>query len=214
MSETLLSGSAVWLFGREMKDIQLIDADKRKQAYRGEASDIKSKTSDGKTDGKGEDDPNAPRRLSPDSLLRKQLVGDGATLARIYGFTFNNEYVDLAKPAIFLVHGPGVAVDGAANAAAGAAKRPSLHPADADHTGLVALDGGFSTGMRAWLYDRDDFSLRLDMMSGSLSRILLDVELGAGDLTGYARGATNLGQPTAFGESRRGGRRRWRGEDD
>ena len=69
-----------------------------------------------------------------------------------------------------------------------------------------------STSIRVWAYDRDDFSLRLDMMTGPLSRILIDYEISDEGLRGYSRGGGDRAFPSSPGSS--GGRRRgWRGDD-
>ena len=47
----------------------------------------------------------------------------------------------------------------------------------------------FSSDIRVWEYDRGDFSLRLDIDSGPLERILIDAELGSDDTMPYFRGA-------------------------
>src|SRR5262245_4888569 len=110
MAETLLSVSTVLLYGRELADLTL-----------------KPVATPGPGPGSG--DPgdgsysNPPARLGGNNFLEAQLIGTPqdpdpnnrlrkARLARIYGFSYEGHYYDLAKPAIFLVHGPGTAAQG------------------------------------------------------------------------------------------------------
>ena len=48
-----------------------------------------------------------PKEISGRGALAKALKSDDAALARIYAFGFEGHVVQLAKPAIFLVHGEG-----------------------------------------------------------------------------------------------------------
>lgn len=95
----------------------------------------------------------------------KALVGklkvDDPRLARVYGFSYEGQYYDLARPAIFLVNGEGAE---AAN--------------QLPETRVAAVPPELAGQVSAWDYDRDDFSLRLDLDVGSLDRILLDAEIG------------------------------------
>jgi hypothetical protein len=83
------------------------------------------------------------------------------TLARIYGFSYEGRYYEMARPAIFLVEGNGTAVD-KTMATTGAASRT---PAPRE-------------GLTMWPADQGDISLRLDIDIGPLERILLEAELG------------------------------------
>jgi hypothetical protein len=159
MDETLLTGSAVWLFGRIMKDLSL---------------------NGGEIGGKG--------------ALAMAMKGDKAGLARVYAFGYEGQVIPLATPAIFLVHGKGE--DG-----------------DPAKLGLASDNYTLPDDMKAWGYDRADMTLRLDMMTGTFDRLLIDYEIGGG-LQGYARGGSDVGQPSPLraGPARRG--RRWRSEDE
>lgn len=108
-------------------------------------------------------------------LADKLKVAD-PQLARIYGFSHEGQYFDLARPTIFLVNGPGTTVGDELPATRIAATPPEL----ADQ-------------VLAWDYDRGDFSLRIDLDVGSLDRILLDAEIGA-DPMGYAGANVRLQQ--------------------
>ena len=63
--------------------------------------------------------------------------------------------------------------------------------------------------------DRDDVSVRLDVMTGSVDRILLDYELAEEGLQDFVRGGAELGMPANLSGGRRPRRgRRWRSDDD
>lgn len=164
MSENLLTGSAVCLFGRVMTDLELVkDAGWSK-----------------------------PRGQN---VLAQALAAPDARLARIYAFSFESEVMVLTKPAAFLVHGEGEAID----------KERCLLP-----DGLT-----LPTDLQAWVYDRADMTLRLDILTGTFDSLLLDYELGGGGLQDYVRGGRQAGTPSPMGPGTRGGRgRRWRSDDD
>ena len=61
-------------------------------------------------------------------------------------------------------------------------------PNSVDFSGQAQKCCEFSSDMRVWEYDRGDFSLRLDIDSGPLERILIDAELGSDDTMPYFRG--------------------------
>ena len=95
--------------------------------------------------------------LGDNLFVKKQLEAADAQFARIYAFTFEGQYYVLPKPAIFLVHGDGVAAD--------------------DVPGVAAKDWNFVDDIRAWSYDKADFSIRLDIETGPLDKILLEEAL-------------------------------------
>ena len=122
--------------------------------------------------------------LGANSFLRSQLEAAGARFARIYGFSFQGTYTQLNKPVILLVHGEGVT----AQPSAAQSKQGSQLPASpVDNSGVAAKDWDFSADVRIWEYDRADFSLRLDVDSGPLERILIDREEVGEDMP-YFRG--------------------------
>jgi hypothetical protein len=92
--------------------------------------------------------------LGDNLFVKKQLAASDARFARIYAFSFEGQYYILPKPAIFLVHGDGVAAD--------------------DVPGVAAKDWNFLSDIKAWSYDRADFSVRLDIETGPLDKILLE----------------------------------------
>lgn len=109
---------------------------------------------------------NARDELGANRFLREQLEAGEPQLARIYGFSYHGSYSALSRPAIFLVHGDGVPANGGAS---------STHQA-LDLTGKAYDCCEFADGIMVWEYDRGDFSLRLDIDSGPLERILIDAE--------------------------------------
>lgn len=188
LPETLLSDSTVWLFGRVMKDITIT----------ANAADYRV-------------DFSSPglNRGSANHLLANQLLADGACLARIYSFSFQNEIFDLVAPSLFLVHGDGVDPHEIFDS--------KLPPEVADQVGLSGTGRQgevYSASIKVWAYDRDDFSLRLNMMTGPLNRILLEQELSDEGLRGFSRGGGDRAFPTSPGGGPRGRRRRWRADDD
>ena len=143
MSETLLTPSAIKLYGRLVTDIKLT--------------------------------PTATPSLGGNAFLKAQLDQKDARLARIYGFSYEGHYYDLARPALFLVHGDGT---------------PPAYPAhgrpDVDSAGVVSKEWEFSSSdpknpdLRFWEYDKGDFSIRLDIESGPFEQILLAAALRGG----------------------------------
>jgi hypothetical protein len=179
--ESLLTPFAVKLYGREI---------------RGLAVDVEG----------------ARDELGANRFLREQLAaGVQPRLARIYGFSYFGRYTPLSRPAIFLVHGEGVpasprapivaqrraeedgrlAIDPLPGEGANDPKttaRFSTGPNSVDISGQAVKCCEFSSDLQVWEYDRGDFSLRLDIDSGPLERILIDAEQGADDTMPYFRG--------------------------
>jgi hypothetical protein len=199
MSETLLSPSNVLLYGRVLEDLAVT----RRPAPSGTPPNDQPPSDGEPAAGQPHDDvdppnpagpnqtlrpPTAPPRLGGNNFLQAQLASPGARLARIYAFSYEGHFYDLARPVIFLVHGPGrdpeafrpaVVGAGAIPAAARANARFTRAPADADRTGVANTSGSFSEDIRVWSYDKGDFSIRLDVETGPFDQILLDATLGA-----------------------------------
>ncbi len=93
-------------------------------------------------------------------------------LARIYGFSYEGHYYDLLRPAIFIVHGDGVDAQPKAKTNPG-----PVPPGTVDQSGVAAKGWDFMHDIKLWEYDRGDFSLRLDVESGTLEELLLESEL-------------------------------------
>lgn len=95
-------------------------------------------------------------------------------MARIYAFACEGDLYYLSKPYIFLVHGEGMRVVEPGNPKAGDATTTI------DHWGVVAKIDRFADYVVMWDYDKEDFSLRIDIVSGPLSEIALEPAM-AGD---------------------------------
>jgi hypothetical protein len=162
-NETLLGVSAVYLFGRELSDLLL-----RGDVYQ----------------------PLIGNPSGANSFLRRQLSADDATLARIYAFSFEGTFVELSRPAIFVVHGSGANpddppprnVDGDIEY-----DRLSRSPGSSARTGLGSQIGALAKDMKVWIYDKGDLSMRLDAETGTFEQILLSAEVSA-DPRGTASG--------------------------
>jgi hypothetical protein len=131
------------------------------------------------------------------SALGRALKKRDPRLARIYAFVFQNEYFDLASPALFVVDGPGEAIE----------------PDRLASTGLAATPPDLSEDLFVWRQERGDLTVRLDIMAGSFDRVLLDYELADSGLESYVRGGKELGMPGPLG-ARAARRRRWRSDDE
>jgi hypothetical protein len=133
-----------------------------------------------------------PASLPPhrgwNDFLRRQLEGEGrdARFARVYAISFEGSFYNLPKPMIFLVHGDGAVIRGAGVSVLLPDPRPERPTTD--DSGMAGRDFGFEaseTGsgpghdLRYWEYDKDDLSLRLDVVSGSWDEILVDATLSA-----------------------------------
>ncbi len=167
MPETLLTPSTVLLYGRILADLEF--------TYKN------SRPGEGKNPKRGEKDA-PPLRESGNNFLEAQLEHEGARLARIYGFSFEGCYYDLARPAIFLVHGTGDDPEprlkpGAGQSPFANSERAATAPHGGDFTGTANQAYSFADDMRVWPYDKDDFSIRLDMETGPFTQILLEAEL-------------------------------------
>jgi len=162
---------------------------------------------------------NARNELGASRFLRAQLAqGVQPHLARIYGFSYFGHYTALARPAIFLVHGDGELAsprapivsqrnpenegllgidplpgDGANDP--GSTGRFGTGPTSVDLSGQAVKCCEFSSDVRVWEYDRGDFSLRLDIDSGPLERILIEREEPAEDMPYFRGQRTRLRGP-------------------
>jgi hypothetical protein len=192
MPETLLSPSNILLYGRVLADVLLqhphVQPSPPSASSSGESGEsAASSDTSGNPDGGPEDvvppPPDAPPKLGENTFLQKQLTVDAANeqkrarLARIYGFSYEGHYYDLARPAIFLVHGPGSDPEAFRPGTERLESRGDRAPADADRTGIAYTASSFSHDMRVWSYDKGDFSIRLDPDNGTFEQILLQVEL-------------------------------------
>ncbi len=196
--DTLLSDSTVHLFGRELYELKIDHTRVTEIVEYEERLDA----------------PPVNTRSHNKFLieqLRNEDRGKDATLARVYSFSYRNELFDLYKPAIFLVHGIGSDPEHP-YLSEERADRIQRQPPAADRTGLSSQVSRFPYGMRVWVYDIGDFTIRLDSESGTFDRVLLEFELGGQgsfDSTATAGGMT--GPPR--GPTRRYRRGRWRSKE-
>jgi hypothetical protein len=98
-------------------------------------------------------------------LLTNQLRRADARFARIYGFSYEGNYCALPRPTVFLVHGPGCPVEPG---------WPGTPTQGVDTTGTANRDWAFDKDIRYWEYDRVNYSLRCDIVSGTLDEILIE----------------------------------------
>lgn len=163
MAETLLSISEVLLYGRVMEDMQF--------TYQ------RPPTSPPKDDC---DPPRPGIEIGGNALFERQLAADpngdfAPRFARIYGFSFEGCFYDLDAPIIMLVHGPGSVAERPASD-----QRAARAPESPDRSGSAAQEHSFADEVRVWSYDKGDFSVRMDTLTGTLEDILLEIEIGSG----------------------------------
>ncbi len=97
------------------------------------------------------------KRLRQQIEESKKGPGAGLRFALIYAFTFEGSFHNLPKPTIFLVDGVG--------------EEP------AGNLGMAATEVQLDKGIRCWVCDKDDISLRADVITGTLEDILIDATL-------------------------------------
>jgi hypothetical protein len=116
------------------------------------------------------------RRRGVNRQLGEQISAVDAGIAKIYGFSYEGKYYDLARPTLFLVHGDGEVVTRVAPIA-GAPPHGSHAPREPSLTGLSASDFDFADDLRVWSYDKADYSIRMDVETGMFEQLLLEAEL-------------------------------------
>jgi hypothetical protein len=203
--ELILNRSTIWLFGRVVADI-VFDH----QAY----FDLPQNDLDAERQ-------DTPQFLSQNTFLLNQLRSDQARFATIYSFAYQGGFYDLSVPTIFLVHGRGMDPENAGRVSPHFAD-VSRMPGEAGRTGLATMVGAFTRGIRAWTYDKADYTIRLDVETGMFDQVLLDAMLdgpGGFDVRGAnARGANARGAnargANARGANARGANARGGGNSD
>ena len=150
MPETLLSPSSVLLFGRRVTDLEVTA-----QPH----------------------NPSVAARYG-NTLLEAQVARnhaanapDQTVFARIYGFSYEGTYYDLPRPLLFLVHGPGQPAEQAPAGPGNA--RFARAPDSPDRTGIAAADFSFGDQVMVWSYDKDDFTIRMEVDTGTFEDTLL-----------------------------------------
>ncbi|WP_425081982.1 hypothetical protein [Ruegeria arenilitoris] len=112
-------------------------------------------------------------KLGANQQLKDQY-GDDARLARIYGFSYEGTYYELPEPTIFLVHGKGESpTDG--NKPGNLASRA---PSDPTLSGVASADYQIANDIKVWDYDKADYTVRMDVMTGQFEQVLLDIYFG------------------------------------
>jgi hypothetical protein len=150
--ETLLQVSSIFLFGREIEDIVL------------------------NVTGFSAPPERLPRGGS-NLFLQKQLENSDATLARIYAYSYEGGFYELSKPTIFLVHGQGRDPEYPPAQDVRATRAPGI----SEQTGLASQIGSFAKDMRVWAYDKSDFTIRMDVLTGPFDEVLLGMDVGGAD---------------------------------
>jgi hypothetical protein len=120
-------------------------------------------------------DPFVEPRAGVGHQLLRQLSAEGARLARIYGFSYAGTYYDLPHPTMFLVHGEGVPAETAA-----AENRVARSPDDPSRTGLAAPKFSFADGLQVWSYDKADYTIRMDVETGTFEQVLIEAGFDGG----------------------------------
>ncbi len=118
-------------------------------------------------------------KLGKNNFLYEQIQDPDARLARIYAFAYEGVLYFLPKPYIFLVHKAGQQVIEPSRYDDLSAEQKAAG-ATIDHWGVVAKIDRFADDVFVWNYDKEDFSLRIDIVSGPLSEIALEPAM-AGD---------------------------------
>src|SRR5690348_6892403 len=132
--ETLLSQSAVWLFGRKMDDIQIVVTPYKQYPV--------------KLTGDGDSEDTLPRSGSNNLLLNQfRFTAADPILARIYAFAYEGQYYDMQRPAVFLVHGEGVDPEGPAFRTPAEDGDISRSPPNVERTGVGTQLGNFGRTM-------------------------------------------------------------------
>ncbi len=118
------------------------------------------------------------KRSLGNKQLEDQLTSDGAGFARIYGFSYEGAYWELVAPVLFLVHGPG---DELTPNAIPPDFSVSRAPHSPSYSGVGAAIFQFADDMRVWSYDKADYTIRMDILSGRFEQVLLEMYYGDED---------------------------------
>ena len=130
----------------------------------------------------------APPRRGDNRFLQDQLQADGARFARIYAYAYEGCIYDLLRPVLLLVHGEPAEIYG--------------QPADADNVGVATHHGHYTDDMRVWAYDKGDFTVCMEVDTGTFDEMILQTEAAEAEMA-FASGATARGA-TARGATARG----------
>ena len=154
--------------------------------------------SDLKVSGKAAED-----RGGANNFLRRQFKHKDARLVRVYAFSYEGYMYDLSRPSLFLLHGPGKDPD-APPPPNDDFHRLARAPGRVSRTGVGRQYGEFSMDIKVWAYERGDFSVRLDVETGTLEHILLAVELDEDEWSGSGRSGSGRSGSGRSGSGRSG----------
>ena len=163
-TESLLHTSNMFLFGIVVDDFELSDAVRKGKIKK------------------------LPGRNGINNQLGEQYYNKDSKFARIYAFSYEGGFFELPCPTLFLVHGDGEDVT-PGNAPGDFAARAPNSPLK---TGFSAADFQFANDVKVWSYDKDDYSVRMDVETGMFCQLLLDMA-SDGDGFGGVSGASVRG---------------------
>jgi hypothetical protein len=164
MGETLLSPSNVLLFGRLVADLKIDHTIADHSPF---------------------DGPRAGGNRDVETVLSVSTpAAKVANFARIYGFSYEGTYYDLPRPIIYLVHGPGKA---ASDTKGATPNKPARAPAEPSLSGVAAADFDFADDVWVWSYDKADYTIRMDVETGTFEDVLLGILGGGGPGVSGAR---------------------------
>lgn len=109
-------------------------------------------------------------QIVPEKRSGSKNSSTSPSFARIYGYSFNGTYYEMAGPSLFLVHGKGEA-----------AKKVEVPGPNLDD------DDPFYESLKVWEYDKADQTMRLDMDSGTFEQVLLSDPVDGGPGVSGAR---------------------------
>lgn len=195
MAESLLSLSNVLLFGEKASDLAVVNSG---IAAEGEGAAANAATNENAQPGVRP--PREGKRHGENRQLGAQLAHANACFAKIYGFSYEGRYYDMARPTLFLVHGPGELVTLADNNA----PNPSRAPREPSLSGLSAADFDFADEIMVWSYDKADYTIRMDVDTGRFEQLLLLAEMDEDELASFYSGqrARTGGQRARVGGQR------------
>ncbi len=100
-----------------------------------------------------------------------------ATIARIYGFSWEGTYYELPSPTLFLVEGEGQSATNNDNPG-GPGRLNSRAPNNPDLSGVASAEYQIADDIRVWSYDKADYTVRFDVSTGMFEQVLLDAYFG------------------------------------
>jgi hypothetical protein len=184
MPESLLSFSNILLFGEPVYDLEVVNPVPIPPEAAGDnAAENAAEGEDAQGDN-DRDPVRERRRAGPNRQLAAQLVDNNACYAKIYGFSYEGRYYDMARPTLFLVHDVGELVTLADNNA----PNPSRALREPALSGLSVADFDFADEIRVWSYDKADYTIRMDVETGRFEQLLLEAEMDEDELASFYSG--------------------------